>query len=123
MKYKNMQPFIPKAGDSIKDQINDNGLNVKLKSLYNGRKAEWMLKYGTTKFSPHHKNSVLVQVWDSFKVYARNIIRDRFVKKTHPPSDLPNLQQITRHVMPSSKYLLDTKMKNKQYITPHSWNY
>ena len=48
-----------------------------------------MLNYGMIKFSPHHKNSVLVQVWDSFKVYVRNIIRDRIMKKNLPPSIPP----------------------------------
>ena len=45
---KNIQPFILKAGDSINDQPNDNTPNLTLKSLYNIRKAEWMLKYCTT---------------------------------------------------------------------------
>ena len=58
---KNFQPFILKAGESINDQPNDNTPNSKLKSLYNITKAEWMLKYGTTRFQPHHMSSVLVE--------------------------------------------------------------
>ena len=47
MKYRNIQPFAKKAGNSTNDQPNNNGPNTKLKSLYNMAKAEWMLKYGT----------------------------------------------------------------------------
>ena len=65
---KNIQPFILKAGDSINNQPNDNGPNSKLKALYNISKAKWMLKYGTTRFQPHHMNSVLVETWDVFSL-------------------------------------------------------
>ena len=34
MKFRNIQPFILKAGDLINDQSNYNGTNFKLKSLY-----------------------------------------------------------------------------------------
>ena len=57
MQSKNIQSFILKAGDSINNQPNDNGPNSKLKALYNTPKAKWMLKYGTTRFQPHHMNS------------------------------------------------------------------
>ena len=51
---KNIQPFFLKPGDSIRDQLNYDGPNSKLKSLYNVEKSAWMLKYGTKKFtSPH----------------------------------------------------------------------
>ena len=33
MEHRNIQPFILKAGDSVNNQPNDNGLNSKLKSL------------------------------------------------------------------------------------------
>ena len=84
MKIKNTQPFILKAGDSINDQPNDNGPNSKLKALYNISKDKWMLKYGTTRFQPHHMNSVLVEAWEAFKVSYVNIIVDSF-NKTNPP--------------------------------------
>ena len=61
MQSKNIQPFILKVGDSINNQPNENGPNSKLKALYNISKAKWMLKYGTTRFQPHHMNSVLVE--------------------------------------------------------------
>ena len=39
-----------------------------------------MLKYGTTKFSPHHMKSVLVEKLDAFKMSDGNTIRDSFSK-------------------------------------------
>ena len=54
-------------------------------------KAAWMLKYGTTKFLPHHMNYVLVEVWEDFKVSDGNIIMDRFVKTNLPPLIPTNL--------------------------------
>ena len=63
MQIKNIHPFILKAGDSINDQSDDNGPNSKLNDLYNHSKAKWMLKYGNTRFQPHHMNSVLVETW------------------------------------------------------------
>ena len=51
-KRKNIQPFFLKSGDSIKKHLNDNAPNAKLEYLYNVAKSVWMMKYGTTKFSP-----------------------------------------------------------------------
>ena len=86
---KKIQPFVLKSGDPISDHTNDNGPDAKLKSLYNIEKSAWMLNYGTTKFSPHHMNYVLVEAWDAFNMSAGNIIRDGFEKKIYPPSALP----------------------------------
>ena len=83
-----IQLFVIKY-DSIKKQPNDNGLNSKLKSIYNVAKSAWMLKYGTTKFSPHHMKSILVEAWDTFKMSSENIIRDRFAKTKLTPPSLP----------------------------------
>ena len=68
MVYKNIQSFVIKSGDSINDQPNYNGPNDELKSLCNVEKSVWMIKYGTTKFSPHHMNFVLVEVRYAFKI-------------------------------------------------------
>ena len=89
MTCKNIQPFVLKYDDSINNQPNDNGPNSKLKYLYNVAKSAWMLEYGTTKFSRHLMNSVLVEAWDAFKISDRKIIRDSFEKTKLPPSDLP----------------------------------
>ena len=91
MMYKNIQPFVLKSGNSINDQPNDNVPNAKLKSLYNMSKSAWMLKYGTTKFSPHHMKSVLFEAWYAFKMSAGNIIRDSFAKPKVPLIRPPNL--------------------------------
>ena len=80
MQSKNIQPFILKAGDSISDKPNDNGPNSTIEALYNRSKAKWMVKYGTTRFQPHHMNAVLVEAWGAFKVASGNIIVDSFAK-------------------------------------------
>ena len=107
MQSKNIKPFILKSGDSINDHPNDNGPNSTLEALFNNSKAKWMLKYGTTRFQPHHMNSVLVEVWDSFKVSYGNIIVDSFAK-THllpliPPNMIKNTEAVVASVQTSSK--------------------
>ena len=91
MMCKNIQSFVIKSDDSIKDHPNDNGPNAKLESIYNVAKSECMMKYGTKTFSPHHMNFVLVEAWDAFKMSAGNIIRDSFAKTNLPPLSPPNL--------------------------------
>ena len=107
MQNKNIQPFILKVGESINDQPNDNGSNSTLKALYNLSKANWMVKYGTTRFQPHHMNDVPVEAWDAFKVTSGNIIVDSFTK-THllplsPSNILTNTQAMVASVQTSSK--------------------
>ena len=57
-----------------------------MKSFYNVAKSAWMLKYVTTKFSPHHMNSILVEAWDAFKMSAGKITREIFAKTKLPLS-------------------------------------
>ena len=107
MQSKNIQPFILKVGDSINDQPNDNGPNSTLKALYNRLKDKWMVKYGTTRFQPHHMNAVLVEAWDAFLEASGNIIVDSFAK-THllpliPPNIITNTQAMVASVQTSSK--------------------
>ena len=107
MQSKNIQPFILKAGYSINDQPNDNGPNSTLKALYNILKAKWILKYGTTRFQPHHMNSILVEAWGAFKVSSGNIIVDSFAK-THlfpliPPNMITNTHAMVDSIQTSSK--------------------
>ena len=66
-----------------------------------------MLKYGTTRFQPHHMNSVLVEAWYDFKISSGNIIVEIFAK-THllpliPPSMITNTQAMVASVQTSSK--------------------
>ena len=77
-------PLFLKSGDSTNNYTNDNGINSKLKFLYNMAKSARMLKYGTKTFSLHHMNYVFVEAWDAFKMSAGNIIRDSFVKANLP---------------------------------------
>ena len=86
-----IQPFILKAGDSINNQTNDNGPDSKLKALYNISRAKWILKYGNTRFQPHHMNSVLVEMWEAFKLSSGNITRYRFYKNRLLPLSPPNM--------------------------------
>ena len=60
---KNIQSFILKLVDYINDHLNDNGTIKKLKALYNTPKAKCMMKYDTSRFQPHHMNSVLFETW------------------------------------------------------------
>ena len=69
-----------------------------------------MLKYGTTRFQPHHMNSVLVEAWDAFKVSYGNIIVDSFAK-THllplsPPNMITNTQACVASVQTSSTFII-----------------
>ena len=107
MQSKNIQPFILKVGDSINDQPNDNGPNLTLKDLYNISKANRILKYGTTRFQPHHMKYVLVEAWGAFNVSSGNIIVDSFAK-THllpliPPNMIKKTQAMVASVQTSSK--------------------
>ena len=66
-----------------------------------------MVKYGTTRFQPHHMNAVLVEAWDAFKIESGNIIVDSFAK-THllplsPPSIITNTQAMVASVQTYSK--------------------
>ena len=66
-----------------------------------------MLKYGTTRFQPHHMNAVLVESWGDFKVSSGNIIVDSFAKTNllplSPPSMTTNTQGMVASVQTSSK--------------------
>ena len=96
MMYRNIQPFGLKSGNSTNKYPNDNWPNGKLKSLYNLAKSVWMLKYGATKFSPRHMNSVFIESWDYFNMSDRNIIRDSFAKKRLLPLSSTNLTTNTQ---------------------------
>ena len=86
--WKNIQPFVMKACNSINNYPNYNSPNSKLNSIFNVAKTAWLLKYETTKFSPHYMNSVLVEAWDAFEVSSGNIIGDIFAKTMLLPSSL-----------------------------------
>ena len=66
-----------------------------------------MLKYGTTRFQPHHIKFILVETWESFTVSSGNIIRDHFAKTCLlpliPPNMITNTQACVASVQTSSK--------------------
>ena len=55
-----IQSFVLKVGDSIYDNPNNNGPNLKIKNLYVNARMNWMMNHGTLKFTPSHMNAVLV---------------------------------------------------------------
>ena len=66
-----------------------------------------MLKYGTTRFQPHHINAVLVETWEAFTISSGNIVRNSFAE-THifplsPPNMIINTQACVASVQTSSK--------------------
>ena len=104
---KNIHPFILKSCDSINCQPNGNRTNSKLKAFYNIVMDKWMMKYGTTRFQPHHMNSVLVEIWEFFTVSAGNIVREIFAKTNllplMPPNMITNTQACVASIQTSSK--------------------
>ena len=79
-----------------------------------------MLNYGTKTFSSHRMNSVLVESRDDFKVFARIIIRDRFVKKDLlllvPPNFTTNTQACAASIQVYS-VAKSEEIKNISYHT------
>ena len=67
LRYHHIYQFILKAGDSTNDQPNYNAPNLKLKRYYSIAKVKWQRQHGTTKFTPAHMNSVLVEMWHPFQ--------------------------------------------------------
>ena len=82
---KYIQPFVLNSGYSGNDHPNGNEPNVKLKSHYNDGNVSWMLKYGMAQFLYLHMNSLLMEEWDAFRISARSIIREIFLKTKLPP--------------------------------------
>ena len=74
----NTQSFILKAGGSVHDQPNDNGLNMKLDNFYGNARKKCMRKHVTLKFTPAHINYVLVETWGAFKLSSATITQKRF---------------------------------------------
>ena len=59
-------------------------------------------------------NSILVESWDAFKMSARKVIRDVFVKNKLPPSppfSPPNLTTNTQAFATYTKYIFEPRLK------------
>ena len=76
LQYHHIYPFILKAGNSTNYQSNDNGPNMKLNRYYVIEKVKWQIQHGTTKFTPAHMNSILVDMWHSFQQQSASVIID-----------------------------------------------
>jgi hypothetical protein len=92
MVENNANPFFLKAGDSEKDQPNDNGPNCSIKGCYNDAKAEYDEKWVTVmQYAPAQMNMVLTQMWRRFLIKAAPVIISAFSKTKIcpllPPSD------------------------------------
>ena len=101
-----LEPF-----DSGNNQPNKNSTTEKPKSVYNHTKAYWMMKYGTTTFTPHHMNLILVEAWRALKVYSGNIIRYIFVKTELLPISLTIFATNTQACVFPSNSLMDSRLK------------
>ena len=67
-----IQSFIVKAGDYVHGQSNDNLPNTNINNFYGNARMNWMRHHGTLKFTPTHKNPVLIATWEAFKVSLKN---------------------------------------------------
>ena len=79
-----IKPFILKVGDSLKEQTNYNGPNLKLRGFYGQSRMNLQRQHGTLKFTTAHMNAVLVETWISFQLSSVPIIINAFKKKIVP---------------------------------------
>ena len=103
----------------MNNQPNDNGPNSKMKSIYNVTKSAWIMNYGTTKFSPHHMNFVLVEAWDDFRMSYGNTIRQIFATKKLLPLRPPNLTTNTQVCAASIQVSSGAKAEEINNISLH----
>ena len=78
----NIQSFVHKTGDTVHDQPNNNGPNMKLKNSYGNERFNWMRHHRTLTFTLSHMNYVLIATWEDFKLSSLTITQDAF-KKSH----------------------------------------
>ena len=65
--------FIQKEGDSMNDQPNDKGPNLKLNNLYDNTIMNWVRKHGNLNLNPSHMNDILVETCEAFKLSSTTI--------------------------------------------------
>ena len=68
-----IQYFILKAFKSVNDQSNNNGPNLKLKSLHVSARMNWIRDHVNLKCKSFHMNSVLVETSETFKLSSAKI--------------------------------------------------
>ena len=82
MDYQCIKPFALKSDYYANNHTNENWTNANLKSLYNGSMTLWILDYGTKFFFNRHINLILVEAWEAFIIFDRNVINFFFNKVT-----------------------------------------
>ena len=87
LRSHHISPFILKAVNSTSNQPNDNGPNLKLKRYFSIEKLKFQGHHETNKFTPAHKNSVLVEMCHLFHQQSASVIIDAL--KIQSPSHLP----------------------------------
>ena len=82
LRSHHIRSFVLKAGESVHNQPNDSGPNFKLKNFYGNAIINWMVKHGTLKFTPSHRNSNLVKTCGYLQLSSATTTHEYF-KKTH----------------------------------------
>ena len=77
-----IQYFFLKVGNSVHDQPNNKGPNMKLNNLYGNVIMNWMRNHGTLKFILTHMNSAIIETWEAFNLSYATTTQKSF-KKTH----------------------------------------
>ena len=72
--FRHIFPLILEAGNSTNDQPNYDRLDLKLKIYCGLAKVKWRRQHGTIKFTADYMNSVLVEIWHSFKQQSDSVI-------------------------------------------------
>ena len=71
----NIFVFVLKSQDSDSDQLNDNGPNALVKSLYGQEHDKWLAETAhAVPFTPYFLNPLLVRAWQQFEREARAVI-------------------------------------------------
>ena len=64
--------------NSVHDQPNINGPNLKLKNFYGIAIMNWIRKNGTLKFTSDHMNAILVEACEALKCIYNSITKNNF---------------------------------------------
>lgn len=61
-----VRPMFLKSNDSINDQPNDNGMNSRLRSVYNLELEQWKLEHMSMALTPPRFNTVFASAWKKY---------------------------------------------------------
>ena len=95
IRYDDQEQYIqicfPKVGDLENNQPNDNWFNAKAKRIYNEGKAKWDKTFVSTKFNPHHMNSVIIEMWKRLLIGTDKTTQHSFEKTKLLPLRTPTV--------------------------------